>query len=85
MKYLKKADALLVIDEKCDDVIPMLITHKNDGGNYYGEWLEFQPDLDEISIETSEDEWSYWGDMNRNELVDHLRSKGFEVILSEDY
>lgn len=85
---LYKKDAQIVI-YKQDPEYDCLVLHIGHidpeiGGNYYGSWKDFQPELDSIGISETEDEWQYWGSLNRTELKSELQRRGFNVEYSED-
>ena len=84
---LYKKDALIVIFNKEDDedYYPIIITHKDKGGNYYGKWKEFQPELIELNIREEGDEWYCESSISRSQLKTKLESRGFNFILGEDY
>ena len=83
MKYLYKESALFELyplEEDCD-FFPINITHKYNGGNYYGGWFEFQPELDELSIKFHMDDWICEDDdfLDIEKLAEELRKRGFRV------
>lgn len=85
MKKLYKKDAIIVLyeKEKDEDLFSVFITNKELGGDFYGQWKDFQPELDELNILETEDEWQYDGD--RLELKSKLEQRGFYVVLGENY
>jgi hypothetical protein len=87
MKNLYKKDCLFILWEKSDDCdfFPITITHKKNGGNFYGSWMDFKPELDEMEISEMEDEWYSEKFLNREDLMEELKTREFEVILGEDY
>ena len=85
---LYKKDALFVLWDKVepdDFCFPILITHKSDGGNYYGKWMSFKPELEELGILEMYDEWHCIEDIDRESLKQRLVERGFDVIFGEDY
>ena len=87
MIHLYKKEALIVLfnKEEDEDYFPILITKKDIGGDYYGEWLEFQPELDELQIIEDGDEWISLKEIDRMKLKEELEARGFNVILGEGY
>lgn len=85
MEQLYKKDAIIVLYEKeaDEELFNIYITNKNEGGDFYGKWKDFQPELSELCIVETEDEWQYDGD--RLELKLKLEQRGFNVILGENY
>ena len=87
--YLYKKDALFELYslQGIEDYFSINITHKNERGNYYGKWLEFQPELDELQIIEGGDEWLCVDEdvnekiISREDLKVKLENKGFTVKL----
>ena len=92
MSKLYKKDAVIVIYQE-DPEFDCLVLHigKKDpnskikvSGNYYGAWKDFDDELEQLDITESEDEWQYWGSLNRTQLRDELRKRKFKAEFSED-
>ena len=84
-EYLYKKDAEIILYPLIDDTdeyYSIYITHKKDRGNFYGKWLEFQPELDELGIIEEFDEWMCDKKTPREELKLELEKRGFNVELA---
>jgi D-alanyl-D-alanine dipeptidase len=87
-KILHKAEALFVLYDKyeeSDDMFPIYITNSVTKGNYSESWFDFQPELDELSIISYDDQWICENESNRYILKEILEKRGFKVILGEKY
>lgn len=88
MARLYKRNAKIVIYKQDPeyDCLLLHIGHTNPeiGGNYYGSWKDFQPELEDLNISETEDEWQYWGRMTREQLKSELVRRGFSTHFSED-
>ena len=84
MKYLYKKDALFELyslENNCD-YFSIYITNKTNRGNYYGEWLEFQKELEELEITDvgGDEDWICEKEGITRELLKiELEKRGFEV------
>ena len=86
MNYLYKKDAVINLYplQEGEDYFEINITHIN-GGNFFGKWIEFQPELDELRIIESDDDWMCVDEdangniITREELKVKLEARGFNV------
>lgn len=82
--YLYKKDAEIILHklEEGDDCYSIDITNKEYRGNYFGKWLEFQPEIDELNIVESDDDcWMCDKEFPREILKVELEKRGFYVTL----